>query len=244
MKDKIKSSNIFGKSSPVLFGICAIVLAVVGNITFRDYGNGSWLCRTNWFWWRLLWFEAIFALFWFAIFGLPISRLLQNRHVTGATYAIVATICLRASIFSFVVWCVGSFVPTNNPFAVLPLAIQLLVVLYYGVISFMFPKTQTLQSDGMTKPQELGMPSPTELANQLDRLEHDIGLVTDSAAVKRLKEKVRYSLPNIGKITTCETYRQLVASVARMTDGSSADIVQSCKGAEELIRLTVEFCKQ
>ena len=109
-----KSGNIIGKSSPILFGVCAIVFAVVGIITFRDYGNGSWLCRTNWFWWRLLWFEAIFALLWFAVFGLPFSGLLQNRRMTGATYAIVASICLRASLVSFVVWCISSFIPTDT----------------------------------------------------------------------------------------------------------------------------------
>lgn len=244
MKDKIKSSNIFGKSSPVLFGICAIVLAVVGNITFRDYGNGSWLCRTNWFWWRLLWFEAIFALFWFAIFGLPISRLLQSRHVTGATYAIVATICLRASIFSFVVWCVGSFVPTDNPFAVLPLAIQLLVVLYYGVISFMFPKAQTLQSDGLTKPQEIGMPSPTELANQLELLEKDLGASKDVVDVKRLKEKIRYSLPMAGRIVDCLAYRQLVDGVTKMTNNPSDNISRTIENLTPLILKTIKFCKQ
>ena len=239
-----KSSYVFGKRSPILFGICAVVFAVVGIVTFRDYGDGSWMCRTKWFWWRLLWFEAIFALFWFAAFGVPISRLLQNRRMTGATYAIVASICLRASLVSFLVWGVGSFISPGTPFSVLPITVQLLVVLYFGVTVFMFPKTQALQTDGMELPVKYGLPSPSELANTLDTLEHRLESDIDVKTIKRIKETIRYSLPSVGRIAECDAYRQLVACIVRISNSPSIDITQACKMMEELLHKTVEFCKR
>ena len=240
----MKSGNLFGMNSPILFCLCAIVFAVIGIITFRDYGDGSWLCRTNWFWWRLFWFEAILSLFWFSIFGHPFLRLLQKRRMTSATYAIVATICLRASFVSFVVWSIGSFVPTDTRFAVLPIVVQMLVALYYGVVALMFPKTQHLQTDGMERPQETRLPSPTELANKFEVVERHLKPSTDSTIVKRLKEKIRYSLPSVGRIAADDSYRRLVASVEQLTNKSSVDIAQTCKDMEELVCQIVESCKQ
>ena len=94
-------------------------------------------------------------------------------------------------------------------------------------------------------PVDTTHPSYTaELANKLERVERRMESGADSAVIRRLKEKIRYSLPSVGKIVTCDAYRQLVASVARIADGTSTDAVQSCKEAEELVCLTVEFCKQ
>ena len=195
-------ANLFGMSSPSLFCLCAAVFAVVGVITFRDYGDDSWLCRTDWFWWRLFWFEAIFALAWFAVLGFPFSRMLQNRRMTGATYVIVASVCLRAALVSLIIWSISVFVPVNSRFAVLPVAIQLLVILYYGVIVLLFPKTQALQTGGMEFPEETGLPSPSALAFKLEMIERSL-LGEEAATVKRLKEKIRYSLPSVGKIASC-----------------------------------------
>ena len=244
MNSEIKSNNIFGNSALVLFGFCAVVFAVVRMITFRDYGDGSWLCRTNWFWWRILWFEVIFTLFWFAIFGVSLSRLLQSRHMTGATYTVVTAICLRASLVSFVIWCISSFVPTDSPFAVFPVAIQLIVILYYGVVSYMFPKTQALQLDGMMRPQELGVVSPAELANKLEHLEQKLGTSADAAIVKKVKERIRYSLPMVGRIVDSSAYRKLVEEVIKMIENPDSDISRISEELSPLISQSVEFCKQ
>ena len=238
-----QSSNIFRKNSPILFAICAVVFAVVGIITFRDYGDGSWLCRTNWFWWRLLWFETIFALFWFAVFGMPISRLLQNRRMTGATYVIVASVCLRASLVSFVVWSVSSFIPSDTPVAILPIAAQLIFALYYGVIVFMFPKTRALQTDGMERPEETGHPSPSALALKLETIERSLS-GGDAATVKHLKEKMRYSLPSVGKIASCTEYKRIAELVVQMDNNMSPNLSQACDELEELILMVIEKCKQ
>lgn len=244
MNNEMTSGNIFGKSSPVLFCLCLMVFAGIGLITFRDYDDGSWLCRTNWFWWRLLWFDVIFAVFWFSIFGFPVSRLLQKRTMTGATYAIVETICLRAALVSFVIWGIDSFVSTDTRFSVLPIVGQLLVALYFGVVAFMFHKTQALQADSMRQPSKAGLPSPLELANRLEAVERRLGLSGDSQIVKRLKEKIRYSLPNVGRIARCDAYRQLVERVVQIADAPSIDVAQYCKDAEEHVRVAVELCKQ
>lgn len=244
MNNEMTSGNFFGKSSPFLFCLCLIVFAGIGLITFRDYGDGSWLCRTNWFWWRLLWFEVIFAVFWFSIFGFPISRLLQKRTMTGATYAIVATICLRAALVSFVIWGIGSFVPTDTRFSVLPIVVQLLVALYFGVVVVMFRKTRALQTDGMEQPSKVGLPNPSELVNRLETAERRLESSGDSLIVKRLKEKIRYSLPSVGRIVGCDAYRQLVERVVQIADDSSIDVAQYCKEAEEYVRVTVESCKR
>lgn len=244
MNDEMKSGNLFGMSSPILFCLCSIVFAIIGIITFRDYGDGSWLCSTNWFWWRLLWFEAIFALFWFAIFGPPFSRLIQDRRMIGATHAIVAAICLRASLVSLGVWSISSFVPTDSSFALLPVAIQLLIAVYYGVVSFMFPKTQALQTDGMKRPSQEALPSPIELSNKLERLERNLRSIDDFTTVKLLKERIRYSLPSVGRIANCDEYRKLVVSVIQITENPTLNITQACRSAEEQVRQIVEVCKQ
>lgn len=238
-----QSSNIFRKSSPILFAICAVVFAVVGIITFRDYGDGSWLCRTNWFWGRLIWFEAIFGLFWISVFGRPISRLLQHRHVTGATYAIVTSICLRASFVSFVVWSISSFISPCSQFAILPIIVQLLVALYYGIIAFMFPKTQALQTDGMERPEETGYPSSSALALKLEIIERSLS-GEDAATVKHLKEKIRYSLPSVGKIASCTEYKQIAELVVKMGNNTPPNFSQACDELEKLVLMVIAKCKQ
>ena len=244
MNNENKSVNVFGKSSPVLFCLCSIVFIAIGMIVFRDCGEASWLCRSDWFWWRILWFEAIFAVFWFAIFGLPFSRLLQNRHMTGATYAIIATICLQASRVSFVIWCISSFIPTDTFVAILPVVIQLLVAMYYGVVVFMFPKTQALQTDGMEQPSQFGLPNPSELVMRLESLERRLGAGAGASTIKRLKENIRYSLPSVGRIAANDDYKALVANVVQMTDNPQADIAKPCQDMEILIRRIIESCKQ
>ena len=242
MNGERKVCNVFGMSSLVLFVLGVVTFALIGVLVFRAGNDGSWLCRSEWFWCRLLWFEAIFALFWFAIFGLPFSKMFQERHMTGATHAIVATICLRASLVSFVIWCISSMVPVDTSFAILPVAIQLLVILYYGTVVLMFPKTQALQVDGMEHPKDMGLPSPMELSNRLGRIELELEMDAELMAVKRLKEKIRYSLPNVGRIATCNSYIQLVEIVGQMGKGHST-IEKSCREAEKAVGLIVESCK-
>ena len=61
--------------------------------------------------------------------------------------------------------------------------------------------------------------------------------------IKRLKERIRYSLPNAGRIADSSAYRQLVNGVVKITENPS-DIIQLNGDLMTLISQTAEFCKK
>ena len=243
MSNKENNSNVFGASSPILFVICALTFALIGVLVFRNYGDDSWFCRTDWFWLRVIWFELIFAVFWFAIFGAPLTQLLKNREMTGATYVIVSSVCLRASLISFAAWCISAFIPIETHWAKLPIVVQVVVALYYGIIVYMLPKTQILQKDGMERFTE-SVPKPEELANLLKNFERrcaDSGM--DVRVVKRIREKIQFSLPSVGKITKSKAYIELGKCISQTSNAVIQDGIQNLHEIEMMVINVIDECK-
>ncbi len=108
----------------------------------------------------------------------------------------------------------------------------------------MVPKTQPLQTDGMIRPSQWGLQKPSELAGMLERIERNLEDNENSATIKRLKEKIRYSLPSVGRIAANDSYRRLVASVDQLTNKYSIDIAKTCEDMEELVCQIIVSCKQ
>ena len=243
MKKDNKCRSVFGIDSPILFAICSISLVILGVFTFGDYGDDSWFCRTDWFWLRVVWFEFIFTIFWVAVFGSPLTHLLRSRKMTGATYATIATICLRAALISFVIWCVSAFIPLDTHWAKLPVLIQVVVALYYVVVVHMLPKVQVLQNDGMD--QFLGsVAEPRKLVNLLRGFEKRcLESRIDVMPIKRLREKIQFSIPIVGKVACCDEYVELEKHVLKIVEEGVNYDHQLVATAEENVATIIEKCK-
>ena len=70
-----------------------------------------------------------------------------------------------------------------------------------------------LQNDGMKTLPE-GVKTPDDLVNELQLLETSNDLTDDEKKViKRIREKIKYSLPRVGRISTSENYKLLVEEI-------------------------------
>lgn len=219
-----------------LLFICAMMgFALCGLLMFPpDGAHGTFFSRTNYFWVRLIWFELILMILWHACAGSHLMKILSKRWMTGGVFAIIGASYFSLTFYSFIIWIVGCFLPASLPWQMLPLVAQFILILFYAWLLYFLPCTQELQtSDMQAIPLILKMPE--DLANAIFTLESTSGLSEESKkALQRIREKIKYSLPRCGKISTSENYKLLVDETEEFLKLSNGDILDRMSSFEEV----------
>lgn len=182
-----------------------------------DKSSSSFFQKTDLFWVRLLWFEAIIALLWYAFTGSHLKKILSERKQTGAINVVVSSIFFKLSLYSFIIWSIGCFLPTSASWQGWVWLAQFAVIVFNVLALYVLPHMRNLQNDVMESLPD-GVKTPDDLVNELQMLEISADITEDDKKVfKRIREKIKYSIPRVGKISASEDYKLLVDEIERFS---------------------------
>lgn len=232
----------------ILYPICLIAFAAIALLIFSDSEpEGSFLRRSNLFYIRLIWFEILFSLAWFASCIGPIGNMLKYRQQIGGGYAVIAATVLNATVLSMLILFFSMFLPRSRFFDILPVVIQILIILVCSIKIICMKYAQAWQMDGLNVIPNT-IKTPEQLVAMLLICEQQ-PIIADkfSVAIKRVKEKIKYSIPKAGNISTSESYKDLAVLVESFYDklmaGKYDDISADILTIEKKIITVISDCK-
>lgn len=205
----------------LIFVLMMVFAALWGFFMFSENNaSDSFFQKTDFFWIRLLWFEAIVAVLWYAFTGNYLKKILSERKQTGAINVVIASVFFKLSIYSFIIWLIGCFLPPTASWQGWVLLAQFIVIVLNVLALYLLPHMRSLLKDGMETLPE-GVKTPDDLVNELQLFETSNGLTDDEKKLlKRVREKIKYSLPRVGKISISENYKLLTEEIERFSKTS------------------------
>jgi hypothetical protein len=188
--------------------------------------------RGRYFWHKLICFEGVLFVGW--LFGWPIARRMQSGlRMTGG-----------ATVIAWAVWntLIGLLLATILSTALLPdellgfcIAFAVMLVAVAAVILAGLSRAADLQTSGVTRfPPRT--PSPATLAVMLRAAENSLSASDVRAAdeIKRVRERISFSLPTTGKIARAASYIELAREVKTLNElvnkpGNAPHVGEACK---------------
>ncbi len=228
--------------------IVMITAAIVGLLLFSPQEPvGSLWHRSDLFWIRLTWFELILAVTW--LFGviIPFKGLLAHRQQVGGGFPVMSAAVLNAAALSFLVLFVSMFLPETRFFTIVPVIIQLVIIIVCLAKITFVTQAQALQNDGVV-PIPRTLKSPEELAAFLVICEAQPGLAPELARkLKGTRERIKYSVPRVGKVASSSHYESVVRLVDttydQMMSGQREEVSRSLESLDSTITLLISECK-
>ena len=221
-RKKISSSNPYCSSSYFCWHNAICCYLGIFYVFGREYIQ-LFFQKTNLFWVRLLWFEGIIAVFWYSFTGNYLKKILSERKQTGAINIIIGSAFFKLAIYSTIIWLIGCFLPTSPSWQGWIWLILFVIIIFYVFLLYFLPHMRILQTDGIGSLPS-GIKTPDELANALLILESSVDTSEkEKKVIKRIREKIKYSIPRAGMISQSENYKFLVNEVENFSALSSKD---------------------
>lgn len=233
----------------VVYVISVLAFVAVALLLFSPSApTDSFWHRGDLFWFRLIWFQALFAVAWFGAFLIPVRNLLNHRQQVGGGFTAMSAAVLNAVLLSMIVLLVSLFLPRERIFTITPFVFQILIAVVCLIKVMLLRQAQCYQNDGLA-PIPLTLKSPDELVAFLELCERQPDLKTETAKqVKRIREKIKYSVPRAGKVASSPRYRETVLLVdsiyQQFMSGSRDRIPVDLRTLENTVSLLVSECKQ
>lgn len=211
--------------------------------------SNSFFQRTNFFWVRLLWFETIILVLWYSFTGSYLKKILSERKQTGAINIVTASAYFKLSVYSIIVWLVGCLLPAVGSCQIWVLLVQAGIIIFYVLLLYFLPCMRNLQNDGMES-VPIGVKNPDDLVSDLLMLESFVLVNEDEKkAIKRIREKIKYSIPHVGVISNSENYKRLVEEIGNFSkklssENPAADIVLFEDRVMKKILMVQHECKK
>ena len=210
----------------LVFVLIMIFAALWGFIMFSDTNaSNSFFQKTNLFLIRLVWFEVIIAVLWYACTGNYLNKI----------NFVICSVFFKLSIYSLIIWAIGCFLPTATTWQGWVWFAQFVVIVFYVLVLFLLPHMRNLQNDGM-EALPYGIKTPDDLVNELQMLEVS-GDITDDErnVIKKIREKIKYSLPRVGKISSSQNYQLLAEEIERFSKISAGERIEQMAIFEDRI---------
>ena len=210
-----------GSSQIILHLIFVFIMAFAvlwGMLMFSaNEAANSFFRKTDFFWIRLIWFEAVTAIFWYAFTGNYLKKILSERKQTGAIHIITGSVFFKLAMYSLIIWLIGCFLPISASWQGWVFLAQFIVIIYTALLLYLLPHMPNFQDDGMeTFPA--GVKTPDDLVMELQILETETGIPENEKKIlKRSREKIKYSVTRFGKISISENYKELVADIESLS---------------------------
>lgn len=231
---------------------CATVLAIfiISLLLFpANAASDSFWHRGEFFWYKLVWAEVVFCVAWFLGLHDPYSNLLSQRQQTGGAIPAITSSVINACIFSYGILLLSLFLPEKRIYNIVLLVVQIVVIVITIWRITILNEARFLQQDGID-PIPKNTKQPEELVAQLSILEMNM-LKMDadlSWRVKRLREKINYSLPRVGKIATSMRYLSLVNGIEELctlneSELATASVKQQLGVIEQITLLLITELK-
>jgi len=234
--------------SAILLAYFAVAagLAAVGLLVFDkvdpQVSSGGFFVRSEFFSLRLIWAEILVAVGFLGGLLMPFIQVWDNREHTGAGYIVISNHIMNTALISLFILLATIFIPVENyrdTFFKFHIAIQIIVavaaVIKITVVLFSMAGHQ----DGIESLPD-GIKKPSELVLILKVFENDGRLNSDQMkAVKKIRECIKYSIPEQGNISTLPEYRKLADDIERfaadISDGKFTDLKNQVKLMENAV---------
>lgn len=176
--------------------------------------DDSFWHRGEYFWWKVLWSEVVFTVAWFLGLQIPFRSLMGQRQQAGGAFPAISRSVLSACILSYLILLVTLFLPHQRIYLVLPIVVQIAVIVVCTFQIFALQHVKSLQQDGID-PIPFSIKQPDEIAAQLLIYERKASAKNPQLAKKlrALSEKVNYSLPRVGRISTSVRYTTIIQNI-------------------------------
>ena len=184
--------------------------------------------RTQAFWYRLVWTEVLVLLIYlpaFSFFKAADSDQAHGRSTIGVlpgakivliAYALISFFLMMVNVFHH-----GEYLPNN-----IHLAAQIIITFVMGTIFTLMSVSYTTAATGLEKTFTTGL-SSKELCDQLKGLESHLKAMNSGAdflaliqSLKKLRETIQYSIPDVGRIGKSTAYQQYVDDVLFMINST------------------------
>ena len=233
----------------LLYPVCLFAFMAIGFLLFsKNEPVDSFLHRSELFYIRLIWFEIVFSIGWFAGFIEPVRNLLNHRQQIGGVFLAIASSVLNATVLSIVVLFISIFFPRSRFYDNLPIVLQICIYLFCIIKIVCLRYAQSFQVDGLNVVPS-NIKNPEQLLAMLTICEQQPIIIDKfSVAVKRIREKIKYSLPKTGKIAYSDSYKNLASLVEKFYDnlmeGNYDDISSDLLLIEKNIVCVIADCKK
>jgi hypothetical protein len=211
-------------------------------------GDAGVFVRGQYFWPKLIFFEIILLIGWGA--GQPIAQKMRESRwmVGGAAVTIWVVWNLAYGLFLLLI-ILSSFVPDDK----IGWSIAFGFFLAASTTVVIAAVAQSVESQ-LVGIEQLP-PAATVTATLTAQLRAAESMLPASEAstlieIKRVRERISYSIPSVGKIAASTTYAELATEVRLLLDlvttrGSTERIIESCRNANLLLdRVRTELSGQ
>jgi hypothetical protein len=176
---------------------------------------------------RIVWMEFLAVLLWGAVGGFfflfaPADK---NRRGLGGVYPVIGIITFFYVAISFIFMLIQWLIPASVFLAAAQIPAQIVLLVAYvvlGVVLFF----ALAGARGGTKRMPEGVPTPAELDAMLRTEEERLRESEESGslreAIKALREKIHYSLPQAGRIADSSAYAAFTGDVRTLYNEVSA----------------------
>lgn len=232
----------------LLYPVCLFAFMIIGLLLFsKNEPVDSFLYRSELFYIRLIWFEILFSIGWFAGFIEPVRNLLKFRQQMGGGYLAIASSVLNATLLSITVLFISIFFPRSRFYDNLPIVLQVCIFLFCIIKVVCLKYAQSFQVDRLNVIPS-NIKNPEQLLGMLTICEQQPIIIDKfSVAVKRAREKIKYSFPKAGKIASSENYKNLASLIEnfydKLMEGNYDDISSDLLLIEKNIVSVIADCK-
>lgn len=194
---------------------CAIAVVVVGMLLFASPDGSehkTFLVRGPYFWQKVVWCEVLLCILWFGGFRVPSDQLSVQRQQTGGGTVVASAAITNACLWSALILFGSVFLPDDQQrwFVIA----QVLIFVTCLVVVMSVGHARRLQNDGIA-PIPADVKDPEQLVAQLTV--HERRLIMSNPqlarAIKSIRERINYSLPRAGNISTSSRYLELTRQV-------------------------------
>ena len=242
--------------SAIVFSYLAVAagLAGIAMVIFREAPEPAletgFFIRSEFFFARLIWAEMLIALFFGGGWLLPFFKVQENQKHIGGGYLVIANHIMLASIVSLAVLLLTIFIPNSAYKATylnFHIGMQIVIAVVAALkISSVYFSMAGHQADVI--PLSDSVKKPSDCVSMLKVAEAD-GNLTDiqRKTVKKIREQIKYSILENGKITTLAEYRQLVERIEKIIacieDNKLAEFDESARLVENNITVLINKLK-
>ena len=243
--DRIDVSAPSKNGKWLLLAACLILIILIPLFCFSPDGDpDDFFTRSRLFWFHIIWFECIFLMLWYGSAGRHVSKLVGQRQQTGGANMALAHLWYELAFCSFIFWGASIFIPAGAKWQAIPLLLQGAAIMVFLPAFFVTPWTKKLQMQGI-EPLPGDLPLPAILAEQLlENIRKDYS-GEEKNEMRRIAEKIRYSLPQAGKIGSSRKYRELVEFIRTLNASADAgSLPDSLRNISTLVNQLSLECKQ
>lgn len=227
----------------------AVGWAVIGLLVFKDADTSStgFFVRSEFFTIRLIWAEVLIALFFFGGLLLPYNKFFENRKHIGAGYLIIAHRVTMAMTISLIILVLSAFIPTESYEGTcfrLHIALQIVIVIIAVIAIASTYFSMAAQLDGIEE-FPANVKKPSDLCLMLQNAESNTNLAIDQVKiVKKIRESIKYSIPENGTVTAFAEYHELAETVEKINSGIAGNDLTELEKHSSAIEILINTIVQ